>query len=61
MTWMHLREGIKDLDIGCGPGIDARNLSGLVGDGGHVIGIDSDEKMIADAVQGARSSNTSVL
>jgi ubiquinone/menaquinone biosynthesis C-methylase UbiE len=55
---LHLRAGMKVLDIGCGPGIDVRNLSGLVGDSGQVIGIDSDDKMIADAVQGARSSNT---
>jgi ubiquinone/menaquinone biosynthesis C-methylase UbiE len=55
---MRLRAGMMVLDIGCGPGIDVRNLSGLVGDGGHVIGIDSDDTMIADAVQGARLSNT---
>jgi len=55
---MHLSEGMKVLDIGCGPGIDARNIAGLVGDGGHVIGIDSDGTMIADAVQSALSSNT---
>jgi ubiquinone/menaquinone biosynthesis C-methylase UbiE len=37
------------LDVGCGPGIDANNLSKLIGEGGKVIGLDNDEKMIEEA------------
>jgi ubiquinone/menaquinone biosynthesis C-methylase UbiE len=55
---MHLRKGMRVLDVGCGPGIDVHNISKLVGDGGRVIGIDNDEKMLADAEQEAGSSNT---
>ncbi|OGW58283.1 MAG: hypothetical protein A2Z09_00185 [Nitrospirae bacterium RBG_16_43_8] len=58
---LQLREGMKVLDIGCGPGIDTRTISGLVGDKGQVIGIDNDDKMIADAEQEARSSNTKFI
>ncbi|MFA5802919.1 MAG: methyltransferase domain-containing protein [Thermoleophilia bacterium] len=58
---MQLREGMKVLDIGCGPGIDARKISELVGDSGQVIGIDNDDKMIADAEQEAMSLNTNFV
>lgn len=58
---LQLREGMKVLDIGCGPGIDARTISGLVGDNGQVIGIDNDDKMLAEAEQEARSSNTKFI
>lgn len=54
---MRLKSGMKVLDIGCGPGIDARRISVLVGGNGQVIGIDNDDKMIADAGQEAFSSN----
>jgi len=54
---MQLKAGMKVLDIGCGPGIDARKISGLIGDNGKIIGIDNDDKMIADAQQEAVSSN----
>lgn len=54
---MQLKAGMKVLDIGCGPGIDVRKIAELIGDNGQVIGIDNDEKMIADAVQEAGSSN----
>lgn len=58
---MQLREGMIVLDIGCGPGIDAGKISQLVGDNGRVIGIDHDDKMIADAEQEAKSSNTQFI
>lgn len=54
---MRLQSGMKVLDIGCGPGIDARRISGLVGGKGQVIGIDNDHQMIAEAGQEAVSSN----
>ncbi|GEM_PF-4026537 len=58
---MYLIDGMKVLDIGCGQGIDARKISELVGDNGQVIGIDHDDKMIADAEQEARASNTQFI
>lgn len=58
---MQLSEGMKVLDVGCGPGIDARKISELVGDSGQVIGIDYDDKMIADAEQEPKSSNTQFI
>jgi ubiquinone/menaquinone biosynthesis C-methylase UbiE len=58
---MQLGLGMKVLDIGCGPGIDARKISEFVGDNGNVIGIDYDDKMIADAHKEAKSSNTQFI
>lgn len=54
---MGIKEGMKVLDIGCGPGIDVRKISELVGNSGRVIGIDNDDKMLTDAKQEAMSSN----
>lgn len=54
---MQLQEGMKVLDIGCGPGIDARKLSELIGENGKVVGIDNDEKMIVDAEHETGSAN----
>jgi ubiquinone/menaquinone biosynthesis C-methylase UbiE len=58
---LQLREGMNVLDVGCGPGIDVRKISGLVGDNGQVVGVDNDDKMIADAEQEAGSSNTKLI
>jgi len=41
--------GRRLLDVGCGPGDDARTLAGMVGPEGLVVGIDSSEGMIAEA------------
>lgn len=37
------------LDVGCGTGVLARAALGLVGEGGHVVGIDPNEGMLAVA------------
>ena len=58
---MQLKEEMKVLDIGCGPGIDVRKIATLVGAHGQVVGIDNDEKMIADAEQDVRSVNTQFI
>ena len=41
-----VRPGEKVLDIGCGSGATAIALAGVVGDGGHVTGIDVSKPMI---------------
>jgi ubiquinone/menaquinone biosynthesis C-methylase UbiE len=44
-----LRPGNRVLDIGCGPGDDARALAAIVGAQGRVLGIDVDPMMLAEA------------
>ena len=48
-TWMHIQLGHSVLDVGCGPGIDTIALAALVGPTGHVIGVDNNATMIAEA------------
>jgi len=42
-----LLEGLTVLDLGCGTGRDAYILSGLVGETGHVIGVDMTDEQLA--------------
>jgi SAM-dependent methyltransferase len=44
-----LQPGQAVLDAGCGPGTDTFDLEKLVMPGGHVVGVDSSEAMIAAA------------
>jgi ubiquinone/menaquinone biosynthesis C-methylase UbiE len=46
---LRLRPGSHVLDVGCGAGDDARNLSAVVGESGHVEAVDIDPLMIAEA------------
>ncbi len=46
---MHIQEGQKVLDVGCGPGIDTVALAQMVGPKGKVVGVDLDKSMIAEA------------
>ena len=41
------QSGERIVDVGCGPGLLARELSRIVGNEGHVIGVDSSSSMIA--------------
>lgn len=41
--------GDRVLDVGCGPGHLARQLAGIVGPGGHVLGVDASAPMVAYA------------
>jgi SAM-dependent methyltransferase len=47
-----LREGMRVLEIGCGPGAAAREVARRVGDG-HVRAIDRSARAIAQAVAGS--------
>lgn len=44
-----VEEGQQALDVGCGTGDDVRDLAGLVGVNGRVVGIDHNSDMIAEA------------
>ena len=43
------RPGDRVLDIGCGPGFHVAELADIVGEGGHVIGVDVSDTMLASA------------
>ncbi|MFU8772013.1 MAG: methyltransferase domain-containing protein, partial [Anaerolineales bacterium] len=58
-TRMQIEIGNKVLDVGCGPGIDAIELSQLVGDSGEVYGVDYDKAMVTEAEQRARKAGVS--
>ena len=51
------KPGARLLDVGCGTGDDAWALASMVGEGGLVIGIDSRETMIAEAVRRSKGSD----
>ncbi|MBX9454582.1 MAG: methyltransferase domain-containing protein [Rhizobium sp.] len=47
-----LRAGLRVLEVGCGPGAMAREMSARIGNG-HVLGIDRSSKAIVQAVAGS--------
>lgn len=47
-----LRNGMRVLEIGCGPGAMARAMVNKIGDG-HVLGIDRSPKAIQHAINGS--------
>lgn len=49
-----LRSGMRVLEIGCGPGVAAREVARRIGDG-HVLGIDRSKKAIALARAGSKA------
>jgi ubiquinone/menaquinone biosynthesis C-methylase UbiE len=50
---LHLAQGNKVLDVGCGFGFDTMNLAHFVGSTGQVVGVDSDPVMVHEANQRA--------
>lgn len=48
-----LHEGIRVLEIGCGPGAAAREVAGRIGSG-HILAIDRSEKAIEQAVKSSQ-------
>ncbi len=46
---LQLRPGDRILDVGCGPGDDARIMAEQVLPGGEIVGLDRDEEMIRHA------------
>lgn len=58
-TWMHIQPGHTVLDVGCGPGTDTIALAKLVGSTGHVVGVDHDAAMLAEADRCAEQAGCS--
>jgi ubiquinone/menaquinone biosynthesis C-methylase UbiE len=44
-----LAPGMRALDVGCGTGDDVRAMAAVVGTGGHVVGVDVSEQLVAEA------------
>jgi len=53
-----LKPGARVLDIGCGVGDDVRGMVPLVSPGGHVVGIDNSQAMIAEAQKRAAAEGS---
>lgn len=49
-----LKEGIRVLEIGCGPGSMAREISTRIGNG-HILAIDRSAKAIQQAISGSKT------
>ncbi len=49
-----LREGLRVLEIGCGPGAAAREVARRIGSG-YVLGVDRSATAVAQAVAGSRA------
>lgn len=50
-AWAGIGPGMRVLDVGCGIGITTAALADLVGENGHVTGLDSSEERLAIARQ----------
>ncbi|TCO16623.1 methyltransferase family protein [Kribbella steppae] len=48
-----LRQGMRVLEVGCGPGAAAREVARRIGPEGHVLAIDRSAKAVAQALAGA--------
>lgn len=58
--YLGLVEGETVLDAGCGPGYDVLRMASIVGNTGHVTGIDLNERMIAIAETKAKDTGLPV-
>jgi ubiquinone/menaquinone biosynthesis C-methylase UbiE len=46
---LDVQPGRRVLDVGCGPGDDAREMARIVGPRGRVVGVDNSQAMVAEA------------
>src|SRR5260370_10242377 len=60
LRMLAMYEGDCVLDVSCGTGDDAREIAGLVGIKGRVVGIDPSEAMIAESKRRAEGSGLPV-
>ncbi len=49
LGWAGIRPGNRVLDVGCGEGATSRLMADIVGEGGHVIGLDASFRRLEDA------------
>ncbi|MDO8870172.1 MAG: methyltransferase domain-containing protein [Methanobacteriaceae archaeon] len=54
---MNLKKDSIVLDVGCGPGVDAYNISQILSAEGRIIGLDNDPQMIKEAENNYNESN----
>ena len=60
MTMLAVDPGACVLDVGCGTGDDAREIAGLVGPNGKVVGLDSSAAMVEESRKRTSSSSLPV-
>ncbi len=60
LAFLDAKPGQRVLDVGCGPGDDAREIAQLLGPSGAVTGIDLDEDMIAEAQRRAEAGGVAI-
>lgn len=57
---LHLMEGMRVLDAGCGAGDDARAIAAIVGPAGSVVGLDSSATMVETARTRTPAESTTI-
>ncbi len=60
-AWAGIRPGMRILDIGCGNGVTTSALAELVGETGHVTGVDFSEERLALARERCPADRTSFV
>jgi ubiquinone/menaquinone biosynthesis C-methylase UbiE len=60
LEMLNLKPGARVLDVGSGTGDDAREIAGLVGANGQVVGIDASDALIAESRKRAAGSGLPV-